>query len=103
MWHEIFAVFPAIGKNKFPQIKNTANIFPAKIYSRVNILQLKLFATQKIKYCQIVSVQSQFVSFIQKQRNTGLLFENMFLLHVLNKNENIINAGYWVLSENRKN
>ena len=28
----------------------------------------------------------------------------MFLLHVLNKNENIqINAGYWVLSENRKN
>ena len=22
---------------------------------------------------------------------------------VLNKNENIINAGYWVLSENRKN
>ena len=34
----IFAVFPAIRKNKFPQIKITANIFPAKIYSRVNIL-----------------------------------------------------------------
>ena len=33
-----FAVFPAIRKNKFPQIKITANIFPAKIYSRVNIL-----------------------------------------------------------------
>ena len=34
----IFAIFPAIRKNKFPQIKITANIFPAKIYSRVNIL-----------------------------------------------------------------
>ena len=33
----IFAIFPAIGKNKFPQIKITANIFPKKIYSRVNI------------------------------------------------------------------
>ena len=32
------AIFPAIHKNKFPQIKITTNIFPAKIYSRVNIL-----------------------------------------------------------------
>ena len=46
VWHEIFrvlilaifAVFPAIRKNKFPQIKITANFFPAKIYSRVTIL-----------------------------------------------------------------
>ena len=29
----IFEIFPAIHKNKFPQIKITANIFPAKIYS----------------------------------------------------------------------
>ena len=29
-----------------------------------------------------------------------VLFENMY---VLNKNKNIINAGYWVLSENYKN
>ena len=34
----IFAVFPAIRKNKFPQIKIIAHIFPAKINSRVNIL-----------------------------------------------------------------
>ena len=34
----ILAIFPAIRKNKFPQIKITANIFPAKIYFRVNIL-----------------------------------------------------------------
>ena len=33
VWHDIFAVFPAIRKNKFSQIKITANIFPAKIYS----------------------------------------------------------------------
>ena len=34
----IFAIFPAIRKNKFPQIKVTANIFTAKVYSEVNIL-----------------------------------------------------------------
>ena len=34
----IFAIFPAIPKRKFPQIKITENIFPVKIYSRVNIL-----------------------------------------------------------------
>ena len=34
----IFAILPAICRNKFPQIKITTNIFPAKIYSRVNIL-----------------------------------------------------------------
>ena len=33
----IFAIFPAIGKNKFPQIEITANIFSAKMYSGVNI------------------------------------------------------------------
>ena len=31
----IFAIFPGIHKNKFLQIKITAKIFPAKIYSRV--------------------------------------------------------------------
>ena len=34
----IFAVFKKKKKNKFPSIKITANIFLAKIYSRVNIL-----------------------------------------------------------------
>ena len=53
-----------------------------------------------------MSVQSQLVSFIQKQNgvqgNTGLLFENMYFYCILNKNENIINAGYWAPSEYRK-
>ena len=30
-------------------------------------------------------------------------FMHTVVLHLLNKNENIINAGYCVLSENRKN
>ena len=43
VWHEIFAGsnfcdFSSDPKNKFPQINITANIFPAKIYSRVNIV-----------------------------------------------------------------
>ena len=40
VWHKIFdfSIFPAIRKNKFPLINITSNIFPAKIYSRVNIL-----------------------------------------------------------------
>ena len=33
-----FAICQAIRKNKFPQIKNTANIFSAKIFATVNIL-----------------------------------------------------------------
>ena len=33
-----FAIFQAIRKNKFPQIKNTANILSAKIFATVNIL-----------------------------------------------------------------
>ena len=42
----IFAIFPAVLKNKLPQNIITADIFPAKLYSRVNILLLK-FSTQK--------------------------------------------------------
>ena len=37
---EIFAIFSANRKNKFPQIKISTNISPAKIYSGVNILLL---------------------------------------------------------------
>ena len=33
-----FVIFPTISKNKLSQIKITVNIFPAKIYFRVNIL-----------------------------------------------------------------
>ena len=42
----IFAIFSSDQQNKCPQIKITADIFPAKIYSTVNVFLLKL-ATQK--------------------------------------------------------
>ena len=32
-----------------------------------------------------------------------IVWKYAFLLQVLNKNENVIDAGYWILSENRKN
>ena len=41
VWHELFVgsnFCDFSSKNKFPQIKITANIFPAKTYSRVSIL-----------------------------------------------------------------
>ena len=101
-----FVTFPAIRKSTFPQIKSTANIFPSKIYSRVNILQLK-FATQKYNTKKSCLFNHNF-SFIQKQnvkrytaKGRFIVWKYVFLVHVLNKNENIINAEYCVLSENR--
>ena len=108
----IFAIFPATRKNKFPEI----TIFPAKIYSRVNILELE-FARQKYstKKSRLFNynlslpfrnktVYNELTGFTQGT-HTVVLFENMYFynLHVLNNNEYIISAGYWVLSENRKN
>ena len=37
LWVLISAIFPAIRKTKLSQIKINVIIFPAKIYSRVNI------------------------------------------------------------------
>ena len=103
VWHEIFAGsnfcdfcgFSSDPQNMFLEIKITANIFPAKFFSRVNILSLKL-ATQKYgtKKSQLVKNNEILVYCLKI---------SVFLLHVLNKNESIINAGYWVLSEDRKN
>ena len=42
----IFAIFPAIRKNNFPQ-KINENIFPAKIYFRVLSILLLKFTTRK--------------------------------------------------------
>ena len=86
----IFAIFRAIRKNQFPQIKITAKIFPAKIYSRVNILQLE-FATQEYSTKQSCLFKSQLVSFIKKHNgikwNTGfVVWKYVFLMHIFNKN-----------------
>ena len=105
-----FCDFQAIHKNKFPRIKIT--IFPAKIYSRVNILYLK-FATQDItkKSCLSEIVPLSFrnktvcneLLVLHRVRIPKYCLRVCILLHVLNENENIINAEYWVISENRKN
>ena len=69
----IFEIFPAIRKNKFPQIKTIANIFSANIYSRVNI---KFAAQNTILKHRVCSITTR-ASFIKKhnsiQWTTGLI------------------------------
>ena len=100
----IFAVFPAICKNKFPQIKIIAHTFPVKINSRVNILQLK-FTTQK--YSTTKSCLFNHNLSLSFRNNEILVYYLKMCISiariVLNKYENIINAGYCVLSKNSKN
>ena len=60
VWHKflrvlIFAVFPAIRKNKFPQTKITANIFPAIIYSRENLNFLHKNTVVRNRVCSITT------------------------------------------------
>ena len=122
MWHEfliftIFAIFPAIRKNNFPlSPKINENIFPARIYPRVLSLLFVKFTTQK--YSTKKSCLFNYNSRLQFRNKTvygnELVLHNVRIpyyclkicisitpwLYVLNKNENIVNAGYWVLFEN---
>ena len=85
----IFVIFPAIGKNK---------IYANKNYRR----QTEISYTKKIVLRnRVCSITHCLFHSETKQYSTKNWF--VFLLLVLNKNKNIINAGYWVLSENRKN
>ena len=48
-----------------------------------------------MQYYEIVSVQSQLVSFIQKQQNAGSLFENMYCYWTYTQEKReYYNAGY---------
>ena len=98
----IFAFFPAIRQKKI-----TANIFPTKIYSRVIILSLKFALHKNTVIRNRVCLITTCPFHTETQRYTTQYWfvwkYHVFLLHVLNKNENINNAGYWVISENRKN
>ena len=121
----VFAIFPAIrkigsGKKKNNNNKiiitiiiiNTVNIFPAKIYFRVNILELK-FATQKystnkevvsVRFCNRMTKKSNlFYSFYTGYAKRSVVLKYVFPLHVLKKkktDENIINdlSGTFFLS-----
>ena len=108
----MFAIFPAIRKissgkkKKNKKIKiiiliikkiiiiKTANISPAKIYSRVNILDLK-FATQKystnkevvsVRFCNRMTKKSNlFYSFYTGYAKRSVVLKYVFPLHVLKK------------------
>ena len=121
----MFAIFPAIRKNRFRQKKNnnnkiiitiiiinTVNIFPAKIYFIVNIYELK-FATQKystnkevvsVRFCNRMTKKSNlFYSFYTGYEKHSVVLKYVFPLQVLKKkktDENIINdfSGTFFLS-----
>ena len=131
----MFAIFPAIrkissGKKKKKKnyiIKiiiliilkkifiNTANISPAKIYSRVNILDLK-FATQKysinkevvsVRFCNRMTKKSNlFCSFNTGYAKRSVFFLNMYFhcTYLIKTDENIINdlSGTFFLSFAKK-
>ena len=89
-------------KNKFPQIKITAQILPAKTYSRGNTVCSNLNYT-RIQYQEIVSVQSQLVSFFQKNTDAHLvLFENMYFYCTYSIKTTILSmlgTGYFLKSQ----
>ena len=108
-------IFPASRKNKFPQKNIPANIFPAKIYSEaVNILYLEFaffFVVAKNALLKIVSVRvcnrmteksNLFCSVKHRSTHTVLLLENITSIHVLNKNENIINDLFGTFWKSQK-
>ena len=103
----MFAIFSAIRKNRFRQennnnnkiiitiiIINTVNIFPAKIYFRVNILELK-FATQKystnkevvsVRFCNRMTKKSNlFYSFYTGYAKHSVVLKYVFPLQILKK------------------
>ena len=75
-------------------IINTVNFFPAKIYFRVNILELK-FATQKystnkevvsVRFCNRMTKKSNlFYSFYTGYAKRRVVLKYVFPLHVLKK------------------
>ena len=102
-------------KKKIIIIINTVNIFPAKIYFIVNILELK-FATQKystnkevvsVRFCnRMTSKSNLFYSFYTGYAKRSVVLKYVFPLHVLKKrtDENIINdlSGTFFLSFAKK-
>ena len=111
MWHKIckgslFAIFPAIRKNKLPQIKFTANIFsekftPEQIFSKVNSLQKNTVVRNCVCLTTTCSLhpETKWVQWITDftYAYCSIVWKYIFPLHVRKKNENNINVGYRVL------
>ena len=91
LWVLIFGIFPAIRKNKVPQIKITA-----KIYSSVNILYLK-FTTQKystkksclLNYNLSLSFRNEAV-YNEILTHTVVLFQNMYFFCTFSMKKKIL-------------
>ena len=116
-----FAIFQAIRKNKFPQIKNTANILSAKIFATVNILynlnslhkqtvynEILVTIQQYIQYplLNVVNVLSQLAT-LQTCHEEGftlgthtiVLFENIYFYCTYSKKTKILSmlgTGYFL-------
>ena len=99
-----------LGKT-FPQISRIRIIPSTQILARV-FVYLPPFISQILDFtCRMflifILIYFEWRDWLKTSNtHTDLLFKKyviIFLLHVLDKNENIINARYWILSENRKN
>ena len=119
LWHEIFAgsnffaIFPAIRKNKFPQIKTIRNIFSEKIYSRVNIKFATQNTIQKHRACSIATCVFHYETkpytmnywFDHTQgTHTVVLFENMYSYqtHFITKTKISLMLGTWCFLKTAK-
>ena len=94
----IFAIFPAIRKNKFPQ-----TFTPEYIFFNLNSLHKNTILRNRvcsITICLFHSKTKQYIMYTMKYwfyTHVGYVYRSIvwkyvFLLHVLNKNENIING-----------
>ena len=93
----IFAVFPVICANKFPQTFFPQKLTPESIFSNLNSLHKNTGLTNHV--CSITTC----LFHSETTKYWFIAWKYVFLLQVLNKDKDIINAGYGVFSENRKN
>ena len=72
-------------------------LVPEEIFSNLNSLPKN--TVLRNRFCSITTC----LFHSETTKYWFIVWKYAFLLHTLNKNENVINAGYWVPSENRKN
>ena len=111
VWHKIFAgskfgdfcsfssdpqkEVPA--NKKLPQTFSVQNFIPEWIFSNLNLWHKNTVLRNRA--CSITTC----LFHSETTTHWYITWKYVFLFHVLNKNQNnIINTGYWVLSENRK-
>ena len=123
MWREIlrvliFAVSQRSAKNKFPQIKISANIFLAKIYSRVNALFSNLNSLLKNTVLRNYNLSLSFrnksvyneVRVLHRVRTSYYCLKNMYFYctySIKTKKLSMLGTGYFLripkINLNKKN